>query len=467
MPSGTSSPAPSASGTPEPSPAPETPASPSPADHRIAIVGATRDGGVAFTRGIAEKRSLELFDATSGAASVLAAHFGPADRVVVSEKTIAVWTAVDADGIGELSMWSRQGGLVRVAAKSIAGVFATSEDTARASWLESEGSGANRSAGLVVGAPASAAHAPAVHGVVVGSGACEPALRFVGQQLFAATCARGEASPTVRGVGENDAVATAHASTSGTWSVDDEGQKLFFVSPAGAASVVSLADHAITHIDDDVVWGLIAPEGYSVLYRTKAGVLKRAGVSAPVDTMVVAAHNDTVLAVSPGFLDALTSSSAPDTNASVARRDLAITPISPGHPLIPTPTKPILLVETRTAIALGFTPGGDRALYLTDVAASGLPIGALRSRALGAGDDRLIAQGVLMPTMRQGSSTVVFADHPRVEGERLVAVDLHGVDAAGSTASSTYASDVDPAFAVTEAAIVFSKDGRVFSRPLR
>ena len=427
----------------------------------LTVVAVTDDGAVAFTRGTVDTQSLEVFDPISGTSTVLVARFAPADQVVVAGKVVAFWAAVDHDGIGELGLWTRDRGRNPFGPRSLAGVFAASLDGARVAYASNASPG--RKCDLSVGSPSlEAPPATAIRGAVAGSGDCEMRLGFVQQRLFVASCSEGASAPAIRTVSDTNGVVTILASAKRDWATDAAGTKVFVISSEGAGSVHTVPQNRATLIDQDVAWAQLG-DNDSVVYRTNAGALKKASTRSPVNAQTLVSEGIRgVAAVSPDLSYALVSASLPDaTNHNLVRHDVQLNPISPGLPFIPTPTKPTLLVATPTGLALGFTADGERAVYLSDLPALGLPVGTLKAHALEATEEVVLAREAFMPKLLVSSSAsrIVFADHPRLDGDKLVAVDVQSVDAQSGRVSLVM-KGVDPAFGVTSSLLVYTVAGR-------
>lgn len=419
----------------------------------VTILASTADGLVAFTRGDGAAKSLSVLDVDTRKETPLAERFGAGDRVVVAGRAIAAFAG------GELSVAVKGAGVRRLGS-AVPGIFAASADGSRLAWARASGAGADVTTQDAGGAPSAV-----IAGVATGDSACEIRLGFAGDRLLASTCAAGGTTATLRSVDRANTVKTVLTSARGDWSADDAGEQVFVVTSAGTGSVRSLVDGHVIAIDADVAWGTIAPNGDFVVYRTTRGVLKKAEFGGPsVDRTTIATGIQGIAAVSSSYLYALASTSAASTGTL---SDLEVEPIPPGKPFIPTPTKPMLLEATRTAFALGFTPDGDRAVYLSDVATQGLAVGTLKAHAVAKDDEVVFAHDAFSPSLVPGSSRVVFGSHPKLEGGRLVAVDLEEVDVAGgATAPVSLATNVDPAFAVTGSAVVYAAKGEIVTKPL-
>lgn len=398
------------------------------------MVTVTDDGAVVFTRRAATTTSLEVFDPVSGASTVLAARFAPRDQVRVAGKVVAFWAAVDASGIGELGVWTRAGGLEQVGAGSLSGVFSASEDGSRIAF--SSNAGAGRTSDISVGSSTlSAAPAVVIRSAVAAAPACQISLAFVQSRLFAATCTQGENAPTIRSVSKDNEVLTVLSSAKNAWATDATGTKVLVISSGGVASVHTIPGNQTTVIDQHVASGKLTPDGNSVVYLTEAGDLKKSfSTTVPLGLQTLATGIRGIDVFAPGLSYALVSSTAPDaTNRNLVRHDIELHSISPGLSFIPTPTEPEPLVSSPTGLAVGFVSDGGLAVYLSDLPAMGLPLGTLKAHAVAGREDVVLAHEALTPRLldsRAQSSRIVFADHPKLEGDRLAAVDVEIVDAA-------------------------------------
>jgi hypothetical protein len=423
------------------------------------VVAATSDGSVAFTRSSAAARSLEVLDPTTGNTTVLAARFPTGSKVVVAGRVVALWLEVNGFGVGDLSVWTRATGVSHVGPGSTAGVFAASEDGGQIaySWNASE-----RKSDLVLGAPKMAVPPKvAVHEALTSTNACEIRLELAHGRLFIASCAEGETSPVIRTVSDSTDVVTILAAAKRQWSIDATASRIFVISSEGIGSIHTLPENISTTIDRDVSWGQLEEDGSSVVYRT-AENLKRARTRLPLDAFSFApAASQDVPAFSPNLRYAMLSS--PAAQGEIEGRAVELWPIPPGQPFIPTPTKPTPLVTTRTGRALGFTET-EKAIYLSDLPPRGLAVGTLKARAPGAAEV-VLAHDVLSPKLTSGDR-IVFGDHPRFEGTKLVALDVETVRTETGTILPV-TKGVDPAFAVTSTHVVYTVQGRgIFSTKL-
>lgn len=419
----------------------------------IAILGMTDDEAIVFARSASSARSLEVLDPSTGQTSILAAHFAEADRVVITSTVVAFWSNVDAEGRGALGIWTRASGTKVAAASSLASVFAASADGARVAF--SSNAGAGRTSDLsVADASFTAPPVAVVTGLVASTDACQPKLELVASRLFVASCDAGASAPTIRAVLPSNETVTVLRAARSVWATNHTGTRLFVVSQSGTASVHTIPGNRATVIDQDVTWGQM-DDDTSVVYRTTSGALRLANTSNPQDgrTLVPSGVRD-IFSFSPDLGYALASTSAPDaSNQNLVRHDLQLNPLLPGKTFIPTPTEPTLLVAMPTGLALGFTPTSDRALYLADVPSVGLPLGTLKVFAVNGAQERVLARGALTPTLL--GSRVIFADHPRSEGTRLIAVDVEIVDAE-TAATSLVMKDVDPGFVVKGSLVAYT-----------
>lgn len=430
-----------------PPPAKDDPHAQPPAPHGtdgqpvFAIVGATSDGAVVYTRETSSVTTLEWIDPATKATGVIAPRWAKEDRIVFSGKLVAAWHG------DNLLVWSNGAAAKPITAASVPGVFAATDDGARYAYVAN---------GRLV------AHDTDV--APIDASACEPKLSFTGTRFFAASCDAAGAAATVRSVDDAGRVVTIATSAKNDFATDDAADLVFVISSAGVASIHSVADGTSTHIADNVVWGKISPDGLGVVFRTKSDVLKQSGTQAPIDVSTIEENVKGVVDVSPGFDQALTFSNPPDTtNTNVTRVDLQLTPIVPGKPFIPTPTKPTVLLRTSTGESIGFTAKGDRAIYVVDLPASGPAVGTLVTHTFpkftDTGVETTLATNILSPTLVPGTSKVVFADHPTMDGARVAAVDVEIVDAeTGKTIS--LAKGVDARFSVTSSSLVTTSGGR-------
>jgi hypothetical protein len=410
------------------------------ADPVLALVGTTSDGVVVYTREKSTTTSLEWLDPSTKATGVIAAQWTNDDKVVIAGRVVAAWSG------GSLFV-SSNGASKNLSTSSAPGVFAASDDGSRIAYV----SNGSLIASDVTVAPISV-------------DACAPKLSFVGSRFLAASCDAASGDATVRTVDDAGRVVTIASSAKNDFATDDAADLVFVISSSGVASVHSLPDGVSTHIDDDVAWGRLSADGRAVVYRTNANVLKRAGTVSPIDPSTLDENVRGVVDVAPGFDQALTFSNPPDTaNPSVVRFDLQLTPIPQGKPLIPTPTKPTVLLRTSTGELVGFPEVGDRALYVVDLPATGLAIGTLKSQtfpgSFAAGVETELAKGVFSPVLVKGTSNVVFADHLVMDGARVATVDVEMVDAEKGTTVSIV-KGVDARFEVTSNALVTTSGAR-------
>lgn len=431
----------------------------------VALVEATSSGDVVFTRG----SQLELLRA-GGDDVVLAPSFGAQDRAVVAGDAVAFWTGVDASGHGSFAAWTTAGVVRDGARRSIAGQVAAAADASRLVYLAARDDGAAVDVVMIDSAGAARTVVERALFPASADDACRPMLGFAGARALASTCADGETAPTIRSIGADGASAVVLGGAKRFWSADASGDRVLVVSAAGDASVRDArGGDAGVDIATGVVTGALAPSGGAVVYQTTDGALSWSSTSAPVttDTFVPSGVRG-VLETSPSFDRVMTYANAPQpSDDGTPRTDLELAPIPPGLGYVPIPTKPMSLLSDATGRTLGFVPepAGARAVYVTDVSASGRVAGVLAT--VGANDTAptVVARAVVAPALVARSSRVVYG----VNGATGAAIDLEVVDVAatGAAAPTELVKGVDPAFVVTRDAVVYTTGGAgPFSRSL-
>jgi hypothetical protein len=429
------------------------------------ILGITSDDNVLYYSTVGTTDSLAVVPIAGGAPVVLAPTLGADDAVAISGKVVAYWTGVDkATQIGTLNLWTQAGGVKVVGPGSRAGIFAASDDAAKIAYSANAVAAGTE---ILIGNPAINPASTSIISVANAGSGCDPTLRFAGARLFSSTCAGAAATATIRTFTAGNATQSVEtAATPDFFSGDTAGTKVFVKknAAAGNATVKTIpATGAVTPviIDKAVASGVMLPDGMNVIYRTQAMALMRSptAAAAPV-TLIAAPAVRGVLDYSPDFAFALVFSNPPDTaNADVTRFDVQLASTAAAGALTP-------LVATSIGTPVGFTSDGANVVYVTDLPATGDPLGTLKARGTAAGSvEKEIAKDVAYPEMIPGGSKVVFADNPQAVGQG-VGVDVKVADVAGAGTPTVVAPLVDLGFFVTKTMLVYTTPAGLYTKPL-
>jgi hypothetical protein len=299
----------------------------------------------------------------------------------------------------------------------------------------------------------------------VGNG-CDASLKFVAGRLFSSTCAGAATTATIRTfTAANVAQSIETLAAPGFMPTDTAGTKVFTKknAAAGNASVKTIpATGAVTSvtIEASVASGVMLPDGQNVIYRTSAMALKRSPTAAAAPVTLIPTGVRAVLDYSPDFGFAMVFSNPPDTaNTNIARIDVQLASTAAAGTLTP-------LVATSIGAPVGFTSNGANVVYLTDLPATGAPLGTLKARGTAAGStEKEIAKAVAAPEMVPGGSKVIFADNPQQVGQG-VGVDIKVSDVAGAGTPTVIVPKVELGFFVTKTALVYTTPAGLFTKAI-
>jgi hypothetical protein len=430
----------------------------------IGILGITEDDYVLYYSTVGTTDSLNIVSLAGGAPVVLAPALGADDVVAIDGKTVAFWIGTDkTTGIGTMSLWTKAGGIKAVGAGSRAGIFAATADGARIAYsMNAVATGTE----VMIGNPALNPASTSILTVAQAGTGCDVTLKFVGARLFSSTCAGAATTATIRTFTAANVIQSVETVASpGFMATDTAGTHVFVKknAAAGNATVKTIpATGAVTSVtmDTAVASGVILPDGANVIYRTSAQALKRSPTAAGAPVTLIPTGVRAVLDYSPDFGFAMVFSNAPDTaNTNVTRIDVQLASTAAAGTLTP-------LVATSIGAPVGFTSNGANVVYLTDLPATGAPLGTLKARGTAAGStEKEIAKLVAAPEMIPGGSKVVFADNPQPVGQG-VGVDIKVADVAGAGTPTVVAPQVELGFYVTKTMLVYTTPTALFTKAL-
>jgi hypothetical protein len=396
---------------------------------RVVLVGVTTDDlAVYLVDGGAGASNLEAVALAGGAPTVLATGLTATDRAFVEGGAVAWYTAVDANGIGTVNLWTKASGAKpALSTTSRVGLFSATADGARAAF--SVGATAT-STDLAVTDTA----APAATAVLTGANAinlaasldCAPRLAFAGGALFGAYCngtlagANAARLVTVTPAGVAKRLDDANVNAAGTirpfFSIDKAGDKVFVISAGGSRGHVILPATAPAAGGDipvelDTEEGFLRDDGSAVIYRTGVDdALKRATTAdPPVIVTLVATGVKEVLAVDKTQSRVLFHTLDPATaDDLVDLRSLDTTPA--------VPTPPVDIVPTAAAAPVGFSADGASILYFSDLATGS----KLKTQPAGGGPEQLLALDIGAAMIAPDGSGVVLVTDDVVQGQETL-----------------------------------------------
>jgi hypothetical protein len=429
----------------------------------ISILGITSDDNVLYISTVGTTDSLMVVPISGGAPVVLAATLGADDGLAISGKVVAFWTGVvKATQIGALSIWTKAGGIKAIAPASRAPIFAATDD---ATGIAYSANAVATGTEVMIGNPALNPASVSIITAANGGTGCDVDLRFTGARLFSSTCAGAATTATIRTFTAANVAQTVLANAApGFFAVNTAGTKAFVkLNATGNSSVKTIpATGAVTSvaINNAIGSGVILPDGANVIYRTQALALMRSPTAAAAPVTLIPSGVRAVLDYSPDYAFALVFSNPPDTaNTNVTRIDVQLAATAAAGTLTP-------LVATSIGAPVGFTMDGANVVYLTDLPATGAPLGTLKARGTAAGSvEKEIGKMVTAPEMIPGGSKVVFADNPQAVGQG-VGVDVKVADVAGAAAATVVAPQVDLGFYVTATALVYTTPAGLYTKAL-
>lgn len=421
----------------------------------VSIQGVTSDGYVVYTLTAGNATSLEIVNVSTKQSTVLAQTFGQNDGVVVDGKVVAFWTGVQ-NSVGSLSLWSAANGVKSVGPNSISGFFAASPDGTRVAY--STNVSQQRLTSIAVGNPA-LSPASTIAFTNVGQGTqqapCPPSMGFTGTRLFVSVCFNTGTAPSIRTTSDTGVNTTILTNSDGTWATSAAGDRAFVIAATNkAAQSHTVPGNQSTNIEQNVAEGVLTANGATAIYRTTGNVLKMASTTAPVNATVLTQNVRGLLGLSPDDKYVLAFSNAPDTaNQNFPRIDLQLASATAAGALTP-------LLAQSTGLPVGFTSTSSHAVYITDLPASGPPVGNLKAKPVGGGAEVMIAQGAVLPRLVKGSAKVAFADNLQQVGQNGVAVDLEVADLAAGGAPKLVIDAVDVSYDLDDKNLYYTITGQ-------
>jgi hypothetical protein len=428
----------------------------------VTILGVTTDGHVLCTSNDGSSTNLEVVDVAMKQATVLVQNLGPDDFGMVDGKVIAYWTGVTS-GVGTLHIWTPASGMKEAGAGSLRGVFAASSDGSRIAY--STNTSDQGLTTITVGNPA--LNPPSTDAFPnVGQGTqqdpCAPSLGFVGTRLFVSICLNTSTSPSIRTTSATDVNTTLVTNCDGTWSASAAGDRVFVIAGGNnQGESRTVPGNTNTNIEQSTDEGWLTSDGSKTIYRTTANALKSASTTAPVSATLLVQGVSGLLAKSADDKYALVFAHDPDnTNPSVTRTDLQLASIMAAAPLT-------ALLEASTGLPVGFTSTSTHVVYLTDVSASGSPVGDLRARPVSGGAEIVIAQQAVLPRLVKGTAKVAFADNLQQVGNGGVVGDLKVADLAAGAQPKLVMDGADVAYDLDDTNLYYTLPQQgLFYKPL-
>jgi len=347
--------------------------------------------------------SLEAIPLTGGAPITIAATLAQTDRPIVRGGVVAWYTAISADGVGTINLWTKAAGAkLAVATGSIPGVFAASKDGTRVAFSVDTTPAAGDPTATALAVTSSAT--PVATAVLTGTGAtgnkmniaavvaenCPPDIAFEGNVFFGAYCTGTAATATnarlVTVPAAGGAPVVLIANSNGTpktgilpsWQPDAAGAKLFVVglptdTTASQGQIVTVAGPTIAPVEGATDFGFMLNDGSAAIYKTATTMKAATAVATPV-----------IKTLATGVKELLFSS-ADGTKMLVSTLDPAGTDELIDIRSIDSSTAnqtPAPIVATATTLPLGLNGAASHAVYLTDLTATS---GKLKSKPLAAG----------------------------------------------------------------------------------
>jgi hypothetical protein len=148
-------------------------------------------------------------------------------------------------------------------------------------------------------------------------------------------------------------------------------------------------------------------------------------------------------------------SNAPDTaNTNVTRVDLQLADTATAGALTP-------LLAASTGSPVDFTATSTHAVYMTDLPATGSPVGTLRARPVaGGGVEVTLAQNAALARVSSAGAKVVFIDNIQGTSGSAVTVDIEVADLAGNGKPAALVKGVDVGFDLDASNVYFTVAGK-------
>lgn len=374
----------------------------------------------------------------AGGASVKIADLGANDDIAISGGAVALYTNLNADNIGTLSVWTKSTGLKsNITTTARDQMFVASPDGSRIAFSVNATATSSSLAVTDTATPSATAiltGAAAVNVAAHVAGACEFDIGFIGKSLFAAYCtgtSDSAAAARLYTVGATATTATRLDGTAATgqilptWMSDTAGTKLlvFKTGSSKTAALVNVANDTITDVDSDVDLSsaFISPDGNSIVY------LKGTSAAGEPKTLYKASTGATPM---PTSLGVTTARAVFDYSAdskfvlfhSLAEVDLLTDTKTLDYTVANPPVND--LVATATSYPLGFTGNSGHLVYLTDLAED-YSAKLHASPAGGGASKELVGKIYETPFFTSGSGLIVQT------AQKEAAVEFSHVDATG------------------------------------
>jgi hypothetical protein len=168
--------------------------------------------------------------------------------------------------------------------------------------------------------------------------------------------------------------------------------------------------------------------------------LMRSATANPTPTQLVASGVRGLAGSTKDLAYLMAYSNAPDTtNQNVPRIDLQL---ANGT----TPGALTTLLAPSTGEPAGFTATGSHAVYITDLPATGGPVGTVRAKPVAGGAEIVLAQNAAYPQMTTAGAKVLWMDNFVQVGTDGVSVTVEIADLAGAATATAVVDGVDPGF---------------------
>ncbi|HEY3500850.1 MAG TPA: hypothetical protein VGK73_39430 [Polyangiaceae bacterium] len=367
-----------------------------------------------------------------------------AGTVVIEGRTVFNWVDIDwEEGVGDLSVWTREGGTHSVGATiyseglvaaSASGAFVVYPAAVGEVGGEGGGGGGGGEGGeggggggetLTLRIASNDFDSDDVLLEEVGTSGdetCGPSLGFAGERLIVGWCEPGTREARIERFerGEDGWESTLIAEDAlGTWSADASGDRIFYQGSDYVGYFNEGGDSS--RVDGSVSRGFITPDGSAVLY-TVADQLRRSPVPDAAPIPVVTNGFADAVSYSGSYTHTLYSSKITYENGT--QRDLRLARADEFNP------EPIQIVSEPIATIgrSSMTTAGNFVFYLTDVERTG---GTLHVVDL-EGNEVLAHEGVV-EVAAAGGDAIVFSDSSTDPDVYPVVADLKYLDLAADT----------------------------------
>jgi hypothetical protein len=377
------------------------------------LLGVTKDGWAIF-------RQMETLAAAPVASDEAVKQVSPTPgSVVLRGNVLFNWANVDWErGVGELSVWSAEGGTHEVGETPyVEGLVAASDSGA---LLVYPANATETTMDLMVTSNDFAAPEVLIPAIGIGSEeTCGAVIGFVGERLFVGWCAEGSRAATIQRFERVDDAwqsQTIAEDALPAWSADASGERVFYQSSQYSGYVAEAGESML--IDASVGRGQMVSDGSAVLY-TVGDQLRRSEVPAVNPVPIVTTGYKQPIGFSSSFDLALYSTTV--TYEEGTRRDLLLVNTDGLN------TEPIQLVSDPIA-ALGrssITQDGRFVFYLTDMSTSGATLHVVATD----GSELLALPGVV-EVVAANDSTLVFTDNSSNPEVYPIVADLKVVNLA-------------------------------------